>query len=877
RGVSDVNQHPYFKVLGRASTWEDDSVPVGAYEYTLTYSPINPQVPGTQLADRAVYVHVADPTDGSGLGARGATSDGFLAGTWERGGTSLQDTQKRFEGRIDDSPGDSREWGDEDDKVGLLVKLNVLGSNSSSNLQVIVNSSTAARSVAVGTFQSGSLGAFFALGADIDIVAANTAPTVAITDPDGVGDTANTSYTIRYDLTDADDDLTGSLNAAFYAYPAGGLKSVQDIRIFGTLIADENDVSARNPAGTDDLTEGSNQTYTWDAPPAALQTGALFASILKVRSGSYFIYLVADDGDNPPVFAVSPGPITLTHAPIVQSIDPIIAETVDTGVRTGARANPYDLDFTVVDYDSEARIQLFYSAVNGLTSVSASGSYPNQTFVLGKSVSATRGTAITASTNLTQTDREYSWDVTNPIIAQGAYYLYAVASDGQNVTVGNSTQSLLVAHSPSLTFYEPARNTQRKIDSGSQPVYTIQWQKGRGDEDVDGDASIDLYFTAVDPAVTNYSGADATALTNPGDGNAQLIVGGLSEDADGAADMYVWDFRTSATVPVSGTRVWLYAVLADVSANVNVVLGGSLLITHAPHIFLKTGTPEINQGDIVRLAWDDYMVDDGAGTDDAYIRLYASRTSGPKTLAGLEADVIGAGGNGGTFIINSDDGRATGVITTIRESGSNSFSWDTSTSSFVLPEGSYSIYVGIGADGTFGDNNAGEVSEGPNRLNVKSTTGTAPHMLLSPNRMRASPGDTLTLDVYVQTDGGTATALTAALNLGSGLTVVSPTSPFTDSGLIFSGGTVLEDTTIGTQVRFSKTGTAQSIGSADAPVALASFQVVVGGGATTAVIGVDATEAVISISGRSVPLRGTTGMSTKTASIQRVARGRLTA
>ena len=877
RGVTDVNHHPYFKVVGRASTWEDDSLPVGAYEYTLTYSPINPIVPGTELADRAVYVHVADPTDGSGLGANGATNDGFLAGTWERGGTSLQDTQKRFEGLIDESAGDSREWGDEDDKVGLLVKLNVLGSDSSTNLQLIINSSAAARAVAVGTFQSGLSGAFFALGADIDIVAANTSPTVAITDPDGVGDSANTSYTIRYDLTDADDDLSGSLNAAFYAYPASGLNSVQDIRIFGTLIADENDVSARNPAGTNDLTEGSNQTYTWDAPPTALQTGALFASILKVRSGSYYIYLVAADGDNPPVFAVSPGPITLTHAPVVQSVDPIVGETVDTGERTGAKANPYDLDFAVVDYDSEARIQLFYSAVSGLTSVSVSGSYPTETFVLGKSVSGTRGTAITASTSLTQTDREYSWDVTKPIIPQGSYYLYAVASDGQNVAVGNSAQTLLVAHTPSLVFYEPARNTQRQIDSGSQPVYTIQWQKGRGDEDLDGDASIALYFTEVDPAVTNYSGSDATALLANGDGDAQLIVGGLSEDDEGAADMYVWDFRTSGSVPASGTRVWLYAVLTDLSANVRVVLGGSMKTTHAPHIFLETGTPEINQGDIVRLAWDDYMVDDGVGTEDAYIRLYASRTAGPRTLASLESDVIGAGGGGGTFIINSDDGRATGTITTIRESGSNSFSWDTSTSSFALPEGSYSVYAAIGADATFGDNTAGEVSEGPNRLNVRSPTGTSPHMMLSPNRMRASPGDTLTLDVYVQSSGGTATALTAALNLGTGLTVVAPTSPFTDSGLIFTGGTVLEDTTIGTQVRFSKTGSAQNIGSPDAPVALASFQVVVGGGATTAEIAVDANEAAISIAGRSVPLRGTTGMSTKTAIIQRVARGRLTA
>ena len=522
---------------------------------------------------------------------------------------------------------------------------------------------------------------------------------------------------------------------------------------------------------------------------------------------------------------------------------------------------------------------MFYSAISGLTSLSASGTYPSETFVLGKSLSGTRGAAITSSTSLTATAREYSWDVTSPIITQGSYYLYAVASDGESVDVGNSAQVLLVAHSPSLTLYEPARNTQRTIDTGSQPVYTIQWQKGRGDRDLDDNASISLYFTAVDPATTNYSGSDSTALTSAGGGNAKFIVGGLNENDEGAKDMYVWDFRTSTNVPVTDTRVWLYAVLSDVSGNVDVELGGSLLLTHSPHIFLKTGSPEINQGDILRIEWDDYMVDDAFGTDDAYIRLYASRTAGRSTLVELEASLIGAGGDENTFIINSDDGRSTGTIASIREDGSDAFSWDTGTSTLSLPEGSYSIYAAIAADATFGNNAAGEVSEGPNTLTVKRSTGTNPHMLLSPNRMRASAGDTLAFVVLMQTDGETATAVTAAMNLGSGLSVVNSTSPFTDLGQIFSGGTVLEDTTIGTQVRFSKTGTAQTVGSADAPVALASFRVAVGAGEGpgTVKIEVDATEAAISISGRSVPLRGTTGMSTKAAQIQRVARGRLTA
>ena len=56
--------------------------------------------------------------------------------------------------------------------------------------------------------------------------------------PDGSLDSANTSYTIRYELTDVDDDFGAGLQASLYFAESGGLSTVQDIRIFGTLIAD---------------------------------------------------------------------------------------------------------------------------------------------------------------------------------------------------------------------------------------------------------------------------------------------------------------------------------------------------------------------------------------------------------------------------------------------------------------------------------------------------------------------------------------------------------------------------------------------------------------------------------------------------------------
>lgn len=697
--------------------------------------------------------------------------------------------------------------------------------------------------------------------------------------PDGVSDLANTSFSIEYSVEDGDDSLGGNLKLALYAYPTNGLKTVQDIRIFGTLIVDENDVSTVNSSGTNDLTEGANQTYTWDDPPTALKS-SLFASILRVPSGSYYIYVVGDDQKNSPVFAVSSGALSLVHGPVIQQIDPIVADTVDTGVRTGIKASPYDLDFSVVDHDSEARVQLFYASVSGITTVSATGNYPRQKFVLGKSLAGTRGTMITDATTMSTRDKEFSWDVSSPLVAEGNYYLYAVATDSISVSVANSSTALVVKHSPAFSFYDPAKDTQRSIDSGSQPVYTIQWQKGPGDKDLDHDASVVLYFTTDNPSTIDHSteaGASSTSLT--GDADTKLIISGLTEDSDGKADMYVWDLRNPPNaVPKSDRQVWLYAVTTDGSGNTNVVRGGSLTITHNPFIQLNTRLPGVSQGDILRFEWDDYMVDDASGTDDAYVRLYAAANSNYTTLQSLEADVENGGGD--AFILNSSDGTASGTISALRESGGDSLNWDTKTSTFTMPVGTYVVYAGISADATFSDNMLGRVSKSSNELVVGTGTGSTPLLSLSPNKLLASSGDTLTFEILVQSNNQSVESISAIIDLGSSsFSVINSGSPFTDFGEIFSGGTIVENTSSGTKVRFTKNKTGgEIVGSGGDQKRLASFQVAVQSGFSGVQnIVFDASEAALSVTGSSNALKQSTGLSVQNAKVQSVARGRILA
>jgi hypothetical protein len=907
KGISNVNHHAYFKVLGRAVTSEDQSVPVGAFEYNLTYTPVNPQSLSSEITNNAVYVHVADNANGQGLGATGRRlTDGFLAGDWETVGTTLADDDKYFEGRFNEDTSSTNEWGDDDDKIGLLVKLNVLGSDSSTNVQAVTNSTASgagtgkgARTVRVGTSPLGSFvaaGDFFLLGADLDIVDANTAPVVRLLQPDGVGDEASTSYPILYDLSDVDDDIsTGALKVSLYFSPDSSLVSVQDIRIFGTLIADQNDNSQVFASGTDDLAEGKSETYTWDDPPAALKA-KLFASITKVLSGRYYIYLVADDQKNPPVFARSPGALTIVHKPLILHVDPALADTVDTGVRSGAKANPYDLDFTVRDFDlqGKAEVQLFYSAVSGLSSVSVISKFPNQKFTLGKSVSGVRAIPITHSDTLTSAHAEFSWDLTDSvavrvgstidsqIVKEGAYFLYAVASDSANVAVGQSQAQLIVKHSPSFTFYEPPRDTHRRLNSGSQPVYSIQWQKGRGDQDFDHDAAIDLYFTTDNPATINYEDFPDSLLK---DADTRVVVKGLKEDKGGASDMYLWNLRSPPNdVPRENRKVWLYAIISDSSNNENVALGGALTMTHDPRITLFSSKLDdygsFLKNDVLRVTWDDYLVDDGSGTDDAYIRLYASTQSNLSSLSAIEADV---GTNG--FLINSSNGLFTGTITSVREDSSNFFDWNTKL--FGAASTSYYVYAAISKDPTFNNNSATTFSRSAAALSV-GATGATPNISLSPTDKVAAVGDTITMDVMVQHSSPiNFVQIVLSLNDNS-FSVVDQSSaagpqPFIDLDGVFPGTDPIENNfdSGANDLRFSKsTFLGEVVGSSTRPARLARFQLVgtssLAASPSVTFVGGN-TGTVLGVVGKSDPLDDGEGLSLLNPQFTRVTRGTISA
>ncbi|MDP7693325.1 MAG: hypothetical protein QGG89_15925, partial [Vicinamibacterales bacterium] len=285
--TADVAPLPYFKVVGRVANYDDVSQPPGGFQYQLTYNPVNPQT--SQTHKNLVTVTAAEKDDGSGIGASqpgsSAAPGGFLTGQWRQignhslGVTSLNpgETGATFkgansqaqassnsgvwEGKVnDDGSVGFGEWGDDGDKVGLLIKLNVLGSDSGNNLFVI-GQSTAARlggsanaadsssqnitiadttqdvmiplgenfvKAITGTgktdFTSAPMGSYFWMGANISIRTTNAAPVVQVTEPNastiGSGAFANATGTIKYVLFDSDDNVNAantSLQMELYA------------------------------------------------------------------------------------------------------------------------------------------------------------------------------------------------------------------------------------------------------------------------------------------------------------------------------------------------------------------------------------------------------------------------------------------------------------------------------------------------------------------------------------------------------------------------------------------------------------------------------------------------------------------------------------
>ena len=107
----------------------------------------------------------------------------------------------------------------------------------------------------------------------------NAPPSITITEPNGVGDNADTTYTITWNDFDPDDDAQISL---YY--------NTIPTNIGGTLIIN----------GISEDADSTNGSHVWNTT--------------AVPDGSYYVYAMIDDGVNPAVYAYSLNQVTIVHA-----------------------------------------------------------------------------------------------------------------------------------------------------------------------------------------------------------------------------------------------------------------------------------------------------------------------------------------------------------------------------------------------------------------------------------------------------------------------------------------------------------------------------------------------------------------------------------
>ncbi len=259
-------------------------------------------------------------------------------------------------------------------------------------------------------------------------VGQNRPPVLTITDPDGTNDivTIGSSYTIKYSLTDPD-----SVVAAHFFYD-----SDTDTKN-GTALNGECAAAPQNQT-----------TCTWVIPSTI------------TSEASYYIYGTADDQDNEPVTALSPGQITVKNTP------PTLSFSEPDGVGdTVSRGSGYAITYTLTDPDNQVQAHLFYDDDTDLTDADGPGQ-------------AISGTCAQVDEG---TNQACQWDTS--AIPIGSYYIYGTVTDGVTppATAFSPGRVTLTNSPPLLVIAKPDANGDTIAQDGS---YTIDYSLSDPDDTV---------------------------------------------------------------------------------------------------------------------------------------------------------------------------------------------------------------------------------------------------------------------------------------------------------------------------------------------------------------------------------------------------------
>ena len=447
---------------------------------------------------------------------------------------------------------------------------------------------------------------------------------------------------------------------------------------------------------------------------------SLRLGLSALEPGTYYVYATSMLTGSIPL-GRSRG-IAVVHAPEFLRLGPDEDITLDSGslYDTAGRANGLGqqevaIDYALVDVDGTPLVHLFYSANPDLSASAVQ-------FDGAGLVDVADATRLTPE-GLSAQEGIFNWDISaGDFVPAGTYYIYAAASDGSRAALRRSSGKVRVRHAPFLrldALNDKAFSGVDTISTGGvdpQRYISISWARNGigGDEDIDDDARIELYYSA-EPATADAGGEGffvpggaETMLSALTTGRAQLIFGNISEDPDGRADnQYVWDLwalDSGDNAPLAGQVYYIYGVISDGESQRLVQMnsgrlndaGSQLIFAHPPSIQpLQPVAPVVvAPGQSGRVSWLDTDLD-----DDARIRVLLSAEDRGETVG---YDELAAGTS---YVINSADGRAAAAVNSAFDLSEDSsidhldFSVEHITRAIAsdagLQDGDYALYLAI--------------------------------------------------------------------------------------------------------------------------------------------------------------------------------------
>jgi flagellar hook assembly protein FlgD len=400
-------------------------------------------------------------------------------------------------------------------------------------------------------------------------------------------------------------------SAAFYEVLTDFVSDDGDAQVSNNVFTadddDSNDIMFYTWVSTDstlshvsELEGGVSHAENYDTPgdytqrEGAAKTDAIYTGGLP--EGDYYFYVTSSLTGDFPLFRS--GKLTVLHYPKVnlmgwdRSLDGFDntgghADDANLTLDTGAYYNidgtvpaapnsqtNTDLYVSVDDLDDNARLYLYYSSDSALTisDVTTTGSSPDII------VSGLTGATVLVDTLYENQEDvngfvSWNWDV-NPAtdgsyITANSYTLYAVASDGKNVTLqkaqgtdNGDDETISIKHSPNLTLdvlteydlaTDPGNTADVTISADLSDVIMLSWSKSGidGDKDIDDSALIEFYidFDTGADGNADYGSTDAatirtasTAAVSPT--GTHLIASGIQEDLEAKNQSYYeWNLK----------------------------------------------------------------------------------------------------------------------------------------------------------------------------------------------------------------------------------------------------------------------------------------------------------------------------------------------